>query len=517
MSIDKKIFAIVILLLISCFTGCTLLNRTEFSLLSLNIEDDDGFVTMSISFNISDKITLELIGPNSDILFSDEFYRGSHNALAYLDEYMETPPPGKYILKAYDKNDNVIFKKKLFYEDQLLSIIDISEKWWIENNKYSLVGLSITLQNQGELPVYPYIAEVQIYNKVTSGFFIPTIILPTQIKTANCFVYIDDIPLLNHLLELSLTDIEENTIVDTSINVFPSENVSEITFRWKYKGSHSLVLPDIKFLYDHYSSLERLGSEDYAAYVFDKYDDQYIDLIAKRLLSLSDSSKDVEIINFVASFVQDLKYVEDDLDCDYPRYPIESLKDARGDCEDNAILAVSILDSIGYNVSLIKIPNHVAAGVHLGKSVTAFDYYIDEYYYLETTGSGWILGNIPPEHQDQSNISVYHISTRPLLIHSWINATRFSSTDGEDYVELKIIVENLGRKSAGNFKIWGAFFNQNNYFNFKETSKYSITAGTKKILELKLDVPQSIITKLKTHIFLNNKIVHERESSSNFP
>ena len=120
-------------------------------------------------------------------------------------------------------------------------------------------------------------------------------------------------------------------------------------------------------------------------------------MTAEILLSLIEASKDVEIINFVASFVQNLEYAKDDSQQDYPRFPIESLKDSKGDCEDKAILTASILDSLGYNVSLLKIPNHVAVGVRLGKSATVYDYYIEQYYFLETTSSGWILGKVPPE------------------------------------------------------------------------------------------------------------------------
>ncbi len=517
MSVDKKIIILVILLLSSSFSGCTLLNRTEFKLISLDIEDDNGFASMSISFNITNKVALKLIDPAGNLLFNDDFYRGTHTTEVDLDEYRITPQSGTYNLKAYDGNNNVIFQKKLSYEDQDLVIIDVNEQWWLEDSKHSLVGLSITLKNQGDLPAYPYSADVQINNKVTSGLFIPTAVLPQKSTTAHCFVYLSKISSIKQLLEISVKNSEGTIIANDSMNVFPSENISQLTFRWRYQGSNSLVIPNIAFLYNHYNSLDRLDTEDYAVYVFDRYDDQYIDLVTKRITSLIDSSKDVEIINFITSFVQDLNYIEDATECDYPRYPIELLKDAKGDCEDKAILTASILDSLGYNVSLLKIPNHVAVGVRLSKSATAFDYYIDQYYFLETTSTGWVLGKVPPEHDNEDNITVYQISNRPLLIHSWKNATRFSTSDGEDYVKLKIIVENLGRKTANNFNIWGAFFNQGTYFNQKETSEISLLEDMKKFVNLKMDVPQILTTQLKTQVYLNNKIVHERESTSSFP
>ena len=182
------------------------------------------------------------------------------------------------------------------------------------------------------------------------------------------------------------------------------------------------------------------------------------------------------------------------------------------------MLTVAILDNLGYNVSLLKLPDHVAVGVNLDESATTFGYFIKEYYFLETTSAGWILGKIPPEHVGESNVTIYPISTRPLLIHSWENATRYSSSDGADYVKMKIVVENLGIKAAINFKIWGAFFSQDVvFFNQEETLVSSLDAGTKKIIEMTMDVPQAISSILKTQIHLNGEIVHERESSSSFP
>ena len=85
--------------------------------------------------------------------------------------------------------------------------------------------------------------------------------------------------------------------------------------------------------------------------------------------------------------------MEDSTECDYPRYPIEHLKDKEGDCEDKAILAASILRKIGYNVSLIQLPKHVAVGVNLDEEAVSDDYFIDQYYFLETSSTGWFVGN----------------------------------------------------------------------------------------------------------------------------
>ena len=518
MSIKKTIIIVLTLILASSFTGCTLFQQTEFRLISSNIIDDGGFVGIQINFNITDTATLKVINSNNLVIYSEEFYRGVHTVVAYLDEYKVTPLSGNYTIKANDNNGNSIFEKKLYLSNQNPELIDIVEYWWLEENKYSLVGLNITLKNNGNLPIYPYEAHVGIEDKESSWFILPTVILPLQTKSVFCLIYIDDVAIGNNEIAITVKNSQDETIENEAYTVYPVENVDELKFSWRYMGKKDLVLPEVEFLYEYYNSLDRLDARDYAAYEFDRNDNKYTDLVANKLKSLYDSTNDISIINFVASFVQNLEYVEDITDCDYPRYPIETLKDKKGDCEDKAILTASILKKLGYNVSLIQLPKHVAVGVNLDESASAEDYFVEEYYYLETSSTNWLLGKIPPEHKYETNITVFTLQSRPILIHSWKNATRFSVTDGSDYIKMKIVVENLGVITASNFDIWGAFFSQDNvFFNQKTTSVSRLEASAKKIVGLTLDVPQEFATKLKTQIYLDNKMVHERESLSNFP
>ncbi len=64
---------------------------------------------------------------------------------------------------------------------------------------------------------------------------------------------------------------------------------------------------------------------------------------------------------------------------------LETLHDKQGDCEDKAILTAALLENLGYNVSLLRLPQHMAVGVHLNETIPLYSYYIDEYYFLETT------------------------------------------------------------------------------------------------------------------------------------
>jgi hypothetical protein len=92
---------------------------------------------------------------------------------------------------------------------------------------------------------------------------------------------------------------------------------------------------------------------------------------------------------------------------EWPRYPIETLAESVGDCEDVAILCASVLIRLGFDVVLLDFPGHVAFGV-CGTPDMQGNYFYDEktgkkYYYGEATADGWMLGETPKDY-DQTKI-----------------------------------------------------------------------------------------------------------------
>ena len=96
-------------------------------------------------------------------------------------------------------------------------------------------------------------------------------------------------------------------------------------------------------------------------------------------IALDDISKkenfdNLSRVNFFLSFVQTLKYAEDNVTAgvgEYPRYPIETLIEQTGDCEDTSALLISLMKAIGYDAAIILIPEawdgygHAAVGVNI--------------------------------------------------------------------------------------------------------------------------------------------------------
>ena len=105
-----------------------------------------------------------------------------------------------------------------------------------------------------------------------------------------------------------------------------------------------------------------------------------------------------DCVDFVLSFVQSLPYTLDDVTTGYDefrRYAIETLIEGGGDCEDTTILVGAILRGLGEKTALILTPGHIALGVSGNFTGTSVTHDGTKYYYCETTGTGWTVGDLP--------------------------------------------------------------------------------------------------------------------------
>jgi len=117
-----------------------------------------------------------------------------------------------------------------------------------------------------------------------------------------------------------------------------------------------------------------------------------------------------EKVSFAIDWVQSLPYVTDDVSRgfdDYPKLLTETLTDASGDCEDTAILLAAMLQSepFGYDMVLIQPPGHMAAGIY-GTDLPGYYWEKDgrKYFYIETTGAGWGIGDLPETYQGEDAV-----------------------------------------------------------------------------------------------------------------
>lgn len=500
------------------------LQQTHFELLSLQVGDDNGFPRIVLLFNTSDRAVVSLSDPFHQMLFSDTYYNGLHNESIYISNYRTTVVPGSYRLQAIDASQNTIFENELQFRGANLSLVSLSVGTWTQKSQSSIVTLHLLLQNSGDLPAYPHRITVQQGTSFGEALFLPTVVLPTDTTPVTCFLSLPENSADDGPLHISILDNAGIMLHHSDQTILAKHPTDSWQYQWYYRGHCMLEIPNVDWLFEYYQSLDRYNIVDYSAYVFDAFDDQYLGLLVDQILSLRDVTTDMEKINFVASFVQSIEYKNDDpanASYEYPRFPLETLKEKRGDCEDKAILTAALLRNLGYNVSLIRLPQHMALGVHLNETIPGYSYFIDQYYFLETTTLHMTLGRVPPEYQGLSNISVYPISNRPLLIHRWKSATRYQVSTGKDYVQVKMILENLGAAGTPKIEVQGAFYDGiGQIYNLQTTTVLPVAADEKRLAELSIDVPTTLVEKtttLKTELYLNGVMVNQRESTSRFP
>lgn len=213
-----------------------------------------------------------------------------------------------------------------------------------------------------------------------------------------------------------------------SLSVFPqssgtdSDKVCVIDHSWTYKDATWTWTFEVeKRMYEYYR-YERIHlSDDYNRYVFSEYDRWCIRNLVAAFRQAGEKAgyTDYDNVCNAVCFVQSLDYVFD-ADSrgeeDYVRYPVETLVDGEGDCEDASVLLAAILDEMGYGVVLLRYPEHLALGVSGvgGSDGVFFPYGGSHYYYLETTAKNWRIGTVPKEYEN-GKAEVIPLVKKPVL------------------------------------------------------------------------------------------------------
>jgi hypothetical protein len=198
-----------------------------------------------------------------------------------------------------------------------------------------------------------------------------------------------------------------------------TEDVTEyysLSYVWPYDGeTWSLNLSIPQAVYADYQgvSVSTRNSAGYS-YLITSID-TYVQNVANRIhaAAVRMGYEEYDEVSFILAFVNSLSNTGQStsaLPDGYPNFPVETLVEEGGDCEDNSILLAALLTALGYNVIIIDIDGHIGVGVSgdapPGKSFYWFYYdkehYSDkEFYYCETVGGVWKLGECPEAYQHQ--------------------------------------------------------------------------------------------------------------------
>lgn len=188
-----------------------------------------------------------------------------------------------------------------------------------------------------------------------------------------------------------------------------SEGFIDVNYNWHYgKDDWSYEISIPVSTYEAYKTIDRKTIKNYGYYVTDQSDDTYMaDLAAKfKEAALEGNYSSYDMVKNIIFFVQNLNYVDDKVGTgydEYPKFPLETLADEGGDCEDSAILLASLLRELNYDTVLIQFSDHMAAGIKGNESLPGnyFEQDGKRYYYVETTSPGWDIGEMPEQIADQ--------------------------------------------------------------------------------------------------------------------
>ena len=132
----------------------------------------------------------------------------------------------------------------------------------------------------------------------------------------------------------------------------PSDSIL-CSFLWSYGGTRSLSIsvPESLLVYYRDQSRGVWAADGYSRFVLDPQDDALMTEIRDALLL--NNSYQATIENALAFVQKSVSYQLDPAGSEYPRYPVETLVDGVGDCEDSAILYASIVRTFGYSAGVL--------------------------------------------------------------------------------------------------------------------------------------------------------------------
>ncbi|OPY38331.1 MAG: hypothetical protein A4E35_00754 [Methanoregula sp. PtaU1.Bin051] len=178
-------------------------------------------------------------------------------------------------------------------------------------------------------------------------------------------------------------------------------------YQWTYEKvryTYSISIPEP--LYEYFK--KQPHDRNYRKYAISEIDRNALGHIASTFEKNTRVNSPHDSAYNVIAFVQSLPYFTDKLSTgydEYPRYPIETLVNNGGDCEDTAILTAALLKEMNYDVVLLRLPKHMAIGVTCnGCQGVSYTYNGKKYFYLETTSGGWKVGQVPPDLRGQKAI-----------------------------------------------------------------------------------------------------------------
>ncbi|WNY26673.1 hypothetical protein [Methanolapillus ohkumae] len=189
------------------------------------------------------------------------------------------------------------------------------------------------------------------------------------------------------------------------------------TYTWKYDNqtwNYTISIPIET--YDLYRNKSHVRA-DYSQYALSQDDREILGQMTHAFQAQGEQYNytDDQTVGNIIAFIQSMPYSSDSVTTgfdSYPRYPVETLVDGGGDCEDSTILAAALLHELGYDTALLGFTGHMALGVagmdDMPTDAVSFERN-GKYYYVETTSSDYAIGEMPAG-VDAGSIHIYKMN-----------------------------------------------------------------------------------------------------------
>jgi len=283
-----------------------------------------------------------------------------------------------------------------------------------------------------------------------------------------------------------------------------SSNLSDnkhVSYSWSLKGTNFTLELDIPTrLHDSYASKTRILTSNpsvYSLYVSHPDDDEYLSYIAEAIKQMAQKagfSAD-DYLKSIIRFVRSIKYSDDFKSTgfdEYPKYPIETLVDGTGDCEDSSILLASILQAAGIPSVLLLtnntvIPGHCSVGI-AGEGTSdliSYEYDNKKYFYVEATNIDLAIGHVL-EMYDPKDFFVVPIDPLPAITYT-IDDLRA----GRVY-RIRAYVKNIGSIPVEGIKLVSIIYSEDKEVVVsQETEPFSLSINQEAIVTFYLHYKQA--------------------------
>ena len=210
------------------------------------------------------------------------------------------------------------------------------------------------------------------------------------------------------------------------LNPYVSSEIDDhmMIYNWQFNSvSHQMFLNISYEKYQWYldrdinRTPQYVGKEEMKMFITS--DDDSIKLLSDMLLNRASQYgyDEIETINFILAFVQqNIEYVDDSVSTnvsEYWKFPVETLIEGTGDCEDSSILFQSIIKNIGYDLVMIFYiiddeTGHLSTGVNINEPLEGYsvNYQKMDFFYCETTSNGYQLGEKPNDIPDEPELII---------------------------------------------------------------------------------------------------------------